>query len=88
MVTSRFNPCWRWGAVGCWEPGWGAAGRNGGQVIPGLKLDPTDLLARYGEDQGERLVSLVGSAADTAPSERAMVERLRLRRKRLRERKR
>ena len=25
------------------SPGWGASGRNGGQVIPGLKLDPNEL---------------------------------------------
>ena len=25
------------------EPGWGASGRNGGQVIPGLKHDPDEL---------------------------------------------
>jgi glycine/D-amino acid oxidase-like deaminating enzyme len=30
------------------EPGWGASGRNGGQVIPGLKLDPSEMRARYG----------------------------------------
>ncbi len=23
------------------EPGWGASGRNGGQVIPGIKYDPS-----------------------------------------------
>ena len=26
------------------EPGWGASGRNGGQVIPGLKHDPDELV--------------------------------------------
>ena len=25
------------------EPGWGGSGRNGGQVIPGLKYDPNEL---------------------------------------------
>lgn len=30
-------------------PGFGASGRNGGQVIPGLKHDPDDLAALYGE---------------------------------------
>ena len=30
------------------EIGWGAAGRNGGQVVPGLKPDPGELERRYG----------------------------------------
>ncbi|WP_085596476.1 MULTISPECIES: FAD-binding oxidoreductase [unclassified Pseudomonas] len=46
------------------EPGWGASGRNGGQVIPGLKFDPEQLLAKFGPVQGEALVNAVGSAAD------------------------
>ncbi|MFT3690811.1 NAD(P)/FAD-dependent oxidoreductase [Paenirhodobacter sp.] len=44
--------------------GFGASGRNGGQVIPGLKHDPEELLAEYGPDQGARLVRMVGGAAD------------------------
>ena len=39
------------------EPGWGASGRNGGQVIPGFKWDPDDLVAKFGEEAGERLVA-------------------------------
>jgi glycine/D-amino acid oxidase-like deaminating enzyme len=46
------------------EPGWGAAGRNGGQVIPGLKLEPDDLERRFGIDRGQRLSAFVGSAPD------------------------
>ena len=46
------------------EIGHGASGRNGGQVIPGLKHDPDDLVARFGRDRGEALVGLVGGAAD------------------------
>ncbi len=46
------------------EPGWGAAGRNGGQVIPGLKLDPDDLERRFGAERGRRLTDFAGSAAD------------------------
>ena len=38
------------------EPGWGGSGRNGGQVIPGLKYDPDALLAQFPGAQGERLV--------------------------------
>lgn len=44
--------------------GSGASGRNGGQVIPGLKLDPRELEATFGADRGARLTALVGGAAD------------------------
>lgn len=47
------------------EPGWGASGRNGGQVIPGLKHDPEELIRRYGVERGERLIDIAGNAADT-----------------------
>jgi glycine/D-amino acid oxidase-like deaminating enzyme len=46
------------------EIGHGASGRNGGQVIPGLKHDPDELLARLGRDRGEKLIRLIGAAAD------------------------
>ncbi|MCH7643196.1 MAG: FAD-binding oxidoreductase [Myxococcales bacterium] len=46
------------------EPGWGAAGRNGGQVIPGLKLDPDNLEHRFGAERGRRLVDFAGAAPD------------------------
>jgi sarcosine oxidase len=45
-------------------PGYGASGRNGGQVIPGLKLDPGAMETWLGPDRGARLVELVGGAAD------------------------
>src|SRR5262252_8560653 len=32
------------------EPGWGASGRNGGQVIPGLKHDPDEIVAMFGQE--------------------------------------
>lgn len=44
--------------------GWGASGRNGGQVIPGLKLDPSEMRAAYGAEAGARLTKAVGDAAD------------------------
>src|SRR6202171_6581728 len=47
------------------EPGWGASGRNGGQVIPGLKFDPDELVAMFGPKAGEHLVDIAGGAADT-----------------------
>ncbi|MBT3332131.1 MAG: FAD-binding oxidoreductase [Rhodospirillaceae bacterium] len=46
------------------EPGWGASGRNGGQVIPGLKEDPRQILSRFGEKDGEAMVRASGAAAD------------------------
>lgn len=44
------------------EIGWGASGRNGGQVNPGLKYEPSQIEASYGEDLGKRMVALSGSA--------------------------
>jgi glycine/D-amino acid oxidase-like deaminating enzyme len=46
------------------EPGWGASGRNGGQVIPGLKHDPSELEAMFGRARGERIWRFAGAAAD------------------------
>lgn len=37
--------------------GWGASGRNGVQVIPGLKCDPSEISATYGVAAGR-----IGSA--------------------------
>lgn len=44
------------------EPGWGASGRNGGQVNPGLKHDPDQIEADFGPDLGARMVALSGNA--------------------------
>jgi glycine/D-amino acid oxidase-like deaminating enzyme len=44
------------------EPGWGASGRNGGQVNPGLKHDPDQVEAHFGTDLGGRMVALSGDA--------------------------
>jgi glycine/D-amino acid oxidase-like deaminating enzyme len=44
------------------EPGWGASGRNGGQVNPGLKADPDRVEADFGADLGGRMVALSGNA--------------------------
>ncbi len=44
------------------EPGWGASGRNGGQVNPGLKHDP-DLVERaFGRELGGRMNAFAGAA--------------------------
>ncbi|HLZ02115.1 MAG TPA: FAD-binding oxidoreductase [Bradyrhizobium sp.] len=47
------------------EPGWGGSGRNGGQVIPGLKYDPDELEEMFGPERGRKLVDFVGGSADT-----------------------
>src|SRR5437764_15307047 len=45
------------------EPGWGASGRNNGQVIPTLsRPDPEDIIARHGA-AGERFVGLLRDSA-------------------------
>ena len=44
------------------EPGWGASGRNGGQVNPGLKNDPAQVEADFGPDLGGRMLDLSGNA--------------------------
>jgi glycine/D-amino acid oxidase-like deaminating enzyme len=45
------------------EPGFGASGRNGGQVVPGLKHDPAELVAIMGEERGLALARFAGDAA-------------------------
>ena len=47
------------------EIGFGGSGRNGGQVIPGLKYDPDALVAMFGAEAGERLVRFAGATADS-----------------------
>lgn len=44
--------------------GWGASGRNGGQMIPGLRWSAPDLVRRFGEDEARRLLMLANSAGD------------------------
>ena len=44
------------------HPGWGASGRNGGQVNPGLKPDPDRVEHDYGSDLGARMNALAGGA--------------------------
>jgi len=44
------------------SPGWGASGRNGGQVNPGLKHDPDVVEADFGADLGGRMNALAGAA--------------------------
>ncbi len=46
------------------QPGWGASGRNGGQVLACHKYDPPDLLRIFGPERGRRLISFIGGAPD------------------------
>jgi glycine/D-amino acid oxidase-like deaminating enzyme len=47
------------------EPGWGASGRNNGQVIPTLsRPDPDDIVAKHGA-AGERFVALLRDSASS-----------------------
>jgi glycine/D-amino acid oxidase-like deaminating enzyme len=47
------------------EIGWGASGRNGGQVNPGLKFDPDEIEAVFGAELGRRMVAFSGAAPQT-----------------------
>ncbi len=38
--------------------GWGASGRNGGQIIPGLRKGAAELIARYGQGEARALFAL------------------------------
>lgn len=45
-------------------PGWGASGRNGGQVIPGLKFSVEEVVRFFGADLGHRFARLGNTSAD------------------------
>lgn len=46
------------------EPGWGASGRNGGQVNPTVKHDPDELVRQLGSDRAEPLIAAISDSAD------------------------
>ena len=46
------------------EVGWGASGRNGGQVNPGLKWNPEQIEAAFGPELGGRMIRLGAGAPD------------------------
>ncbi len=46
--------------------GWGASGRNGGQIIPGLRKGALELIARYGPAEGRALFDLALEARGLA----------------------
>lgn len=45
-------------------PGFGGSGRNGGQILPGMKWYPDEIEALLGREAGGRLVGFAGSAPD------------------------
>jgi glycine/D-amino acid oxidase-like deaminating enzyme len=45
------------------EPGWGASGRNGGQIIAGLKYEPDLLEKDFGPRLGSAMVKTMGGGA-------------------------
>lgn len=42
----------------------GASGRNGGQVNPALRVDPDDIIAKFGDVLGERMIEASAGAPD------------------------
>jgi glycine/D-amino acid oxidase-like deaminating enzyme len=48
------------------DPGAGGSGRSGGQVIPGLRHDPAELIDTYGPEFGRRAYEFGAMAADVA----------------------
>lgn len=46
------------------HPGWGASGRNGGQINVGLKDGPGGIKAAFGADWGARMIRMAGDAGD------------------------
>lgn len=47
------------------EIGWGASGRSGGQVIPGIKYDPAGMRKLFGDEAGRHATRMFGATADT-----------------------
>jgi glycine/D-amino acid oxidase-like deaminating enzyme len=48
------------------EPGWGASGRNGGQVNPGWRMLPSEITAKYGANRGATVLDMLNRACDVA----------------------
>ena len=46
-----------------YTPGWGASGRNGGQVNPGLIENLEHAIAKFGPQMGQRMIKMSGDAA-------------------------
>lgn len=48
--------------------GWGASGRNGGQMIPGMRWSALDLAERFGEDHTAKLLEVANTAGERVRS--------------------
>ena len=46
------------------EPGWGASGRNNGQVVAALKHEPHEIERRFGMERGGALIDAIGGGPD------------------------
>jgi glycine/D-amino acid oxidase-like deaminating enzyme len=46
------------------EPGWGASGRNNGQVVAALKHEPHEIEERFGQERGAALIRAIGDGPD------------------------
>ncbi len=46
------------------EPGWGASGRNNGQVVAALKHEPHEIEERFGKERGAALIEAIGGGPD------------------------
>jgi len=46
------------------EPGWGASGRNNGQVVAALKHEPHEIEQRFGKQRGAELIRAIGEGPD------------------------
>lgn len=46
------------------QPGWGASGRNGGQINVGLKDAPSVIRKKFGKEYGNRMIEMSGKAGD------------------------
>ncbi|MFC3678387.1 NAD(P)/FAD-dependent oxidoreductase [Ferrovibrio xuzhouensis] len=46
------------------EPGWGASGRNNGQVVAALKHEPHEIEEAFGTERGKKLIEAIGQAPD------------------------
>jgi glycine/D-amino acid oxidase-like deaminating enzyme len=55
------------------QSGWGASGNNGGQLNPGLKLDPDTIESTFGADLGRRMIAF---AYDTPTFTLDLIRRL------------
>lgn len=46
------------------EPGWGASGRNGGQVNPAWRMLPSEIRAKYGSNRAPAVLDMLNRSCD------------------------